>query len=355
MSENKKYIIWLDVVRVLSIFGVLVIHVAAPIFNQWEPPFEGWLVANIYNAIARVSVPLLFMISGYLLLNRSETLSSFFFKRIHKVVVPLLVWSVIYLLWNNHGYANYTFFNAIKAVIYALLSKPASYHLWFMYALFSLYLFVPILRVFVRAADRNLLYYLAALWFFCGPLLNQFEQRILRVDVPLDLGFFTEYFGYFYLGYLLGQMRFSGRAALSAFIFHVLLIGYTVYATVTLTVREGRYNDFYLLYYVRLNLAVMSICAFIWLKHVGEAWQEKIGQTSAQILRHLSATSFGVYLVHVMILTMLKWGTFGFTLTPSFAPAVISIPLMTLAVYFISWLATAFLQRIPVLRSIVPA
>jgi len=55
------------------------------------------MIANIYGSIARISVPLFFMMSGYLLLPRTESLRSFYTKRMPKVVLPFIFWSVIYL------------------------------------------------------------------------------------------------------------------------------------------------------------------------------------------------------------------------------------------------------------------
>lgn len=352
--ENKKRILWLDLARVISIFFVIIIHSASPLYNNWALPLSQWMAGNIYNSIARVSVPLLFMISGYLLLNRQESIRSFYVRRMQKVVVPLLAWSVIYLVWSNHGYANFTFINALKAITFAILTGPAHYHLWFVYALLAIYLFVPILRTFIRAADESMLWYFALIWFIFGPLLDYVGQRFLNFTIAINLGFFTEYIGYFYLGFMIGRMNFSRRVSNLAGLVYAALTVYTIYATYSGSVIKGGYFDFYL-NYLRLNIVLMTVGAFVWLKYVGENLNERLGEKFAQVMRHLSGTTFGIYLIHVMILTLLKLGIFGFKLTPFSAAPIIMVPLLAFVVLIISYVVVAILQRIPFVRAIVPS
>ncbi|GAB4541192.1 MAG: acyltransferase family protein [Anaerolineales bacterium] len=356
MTENKRFILWLDLIRAISIFLVVLIHVASPIYNDWKLPFNVWFTGMVFNTLARVSVPLMFMVSGYLLLNHQENIRSFYWKRFRKVALPLLLWSVIYLLWNNHGYANFTPLNALKAMTLVILTKPAAYHLWFVTTLLQIYLFVPALRIFVRHADETHIRYLAWLWILLGPALNYIEQEFLVFKTIIDLGFFAEYIGFFYLGYVLGRIEMNPRKAWAAGLGYAALFAFTVYSAQYWSLAKDAYVDFYH-YYLRLNMVLMSVCAFLLFKYAGERLQLAASERSeraAKVVRHLAAASFGVYLIHVLVLTMFNWGTFGFRLTVFSAPPLMMIPALTLAVFFVSYLATILLQRIPYLRALAP-
>lgn len=353
--ENKNYIFWLDFVRVISIFMVVIIHTSNPLYNRWKDlAFSDWMAGNVYNSIARVSVPLLFMVSGYLLLNRQEDIRFFYMNRVRKVVVPLLAWSVIYLLWNNNGYPGYTFINAIKAMVYTILTQPAYYHLWFMYSLLAIYIFVPVLRVIVHAADQSTIWYFALIWFVFGPLLDSVEQKVLHFGVAISLGFFTQYIGYFYLGYVIGRFRFSKRSSILAGLTYVILTVYTIYATTAASKLMGDYNDFYH-NYLRLNMVVMTLCAFIWLKSLGETLGVWWSQTTVQWVRSLSSASFGIYLIHAMLLWVIRKGAFGFKLTALSTSPFVMVPLLAFLVFFVSYIIIRILQRIPYVRAIVPS
>jgi surface polysaccharide O-acyltransferase-like enzyme len=354
MSENKKYILWLDLMRVISIFLVIIIHTSSPLYNDFNLPTLVWMAGNVYNSIARVSVPLLYMISGYLLLSRQESIRSFYVNRVRKVVVPLLIWSVIYLVWSNHGYVTYSPVNAIKALALTILKQPAYYHLWFVYVLLAIYLFVPVLRVFVHAADETTIRYFALIWFIFGPLLDFIEQRYLNFKISIDLGFFTEYIGYFYLGYVIGRFQFSRKVSIFAGLTYAALALYTMFITARLSAISGSYFDFFH-NYLRLNMVIMTVCAFIWLKYLGENLGARFGEKAEKVMRHLSASTFGIYLIHVMILTFITRGTFGFQLNPLSGFPMIVIPALALLVFIISYAIVAILQRIPYVRAIVPS
>jgi len=105
IQKPPMHLPWVDLIRVVAIYLVVVVHVSGQLTNIWgEIPNSQWLIADIYGGIARISVPLFFMISGYLLLPRSETLKDFYMRRMTKVLIPFVAWSLIYLGWycGNH-------------------------------------------------------------------------------------------------------------------------------------------------------------------------------------------------------------------------------------------------------------
>ena len=353
IPEKKTYIFWLDLIRVTSIIMVVLIHASSPVLNGWEDlTLSNWMAGNVYNALARACVPLLFMVSGYLLLTKQESIRSFYMGRIRKVVVPFLAWSVIYLIWQN-GYANYTFFNAIKAMTLAIITGPAYYHLWFLYVLLPVYLFVPPLRVLVHSANEQTLWYVSFIWFAFGPLLD-FVEQLLGFELALKLGFFTEYIGYFFLGYVLSRLKFPRWiTSLAIFVFIASVI-FTVYKTYTASAAFGDYDDFFL-HYLRLNIVLMSLSAFIWLKALGEKMSAYPNAIPVRLIRRLAGASFGIYLVHAMMISFIRRGAFGFEFSALSGPAIFTAPLVTALAFVISWVIVLILQKIPYLRAIVPA
>jgi surface polysaccharide O-acyltransferase-like enzyme len=336
---------WVDLLRSVSIYLVIVIHTAGPLAYQWEDlPRAEWMTGNFYNAFSRVSVPLLFMVSGYLLLGRQESIADFYRKRFRKVFIPFLAWSVFYLVWER-GYRDFTLINAAKAIVYSILTTPASFHMWFLYELLAIYLFVPLIRVFVGAAERTHLWYFAGIWFLLGPVLEMIE-RILGLQVAIDLGFLTSYIGFFIIGYLLGTMGVSGKWVVAAGIVYVLGGLYTMYGTYSLTAQVGDYVQYYY-WYTRINIVLMSVSAFVLLKKLGERIVNEHAETW---LRRFAQASFGMYLVHVIVLIYLRRAD----ISAFSGPALITIPAVSLLITLISWAVVAIIQRIPLLRELTP-
>ena len=170
-TQRQETITWVDLIRVLAIFLVVVIHVSGQLTNVWgKIPEEQWIIADIYGGVARVSVPLFFMISGYLLLPRAESLSVFYAKRMMKILIPFVIWSLIYLGWFCGNHPNTCTPNFAWNL---LLTQGAYYHLWFLYSLISIYLVLPILRLMIRPdLDKRILWYLILLWLIFQPILT---------------------------------------------------------------------------------------------------------------------------------------------------------------------------------------
>ena len=149
------------------------------------------------------------MISGYLLLPRSESLGSFYGKRMPKIVIPFIFWSIFYISLTCAGNANLCTPNYLLQFI---LLKRTYFHLWFLYSLIGIYFVLPLLRLMIRPdTDRKVLWYLIVLWLIFQPvrtLMDQFLHFSININAPLATGFLP----YFVLGYLLGEISLTRPA-----------------------------------------------------------------------------------------------------------------------------------------------
>jgi surface polysaccharide O-acyltransferase-like enzyme len=344
-TAKGNRIVWTDFIRTISICLVVVIHTAGPLLYRWgDIPTSDWMTGNIFDGLARVSVPLLFMVSGYLLLRHQESMSAFYNKRFHKVVIPLLVWSAIGLIVED-TFKNYTFINAIKTFIYVIIQFPGSFHLWFLYELLAIYLFVPLIRLFVAQAEDSHLWYIAILWFIFGPVQDLIEHNS-GLTFAVNLGFFTSYIGYFMLGYTLGKREFDAKWLIASGIAYLVSAFHTVYATYHLTALTSELAQYYY-NYLHIDVAVMSISSFILLKKLGQVIE---GKGIARFFQQFSLASFGIYLVHATILLYLRRaGINVFSTTP-----IISIPAVSALIILLSWGIVFIMQKIPIVKLTVP-
>jgi surface polysaccharide O-acyltransferase-like enzyme len=69
----------------------------------------------------------------------------------------------------------------------------------------------------------------------------------------------------------------------------------------------------------------------------------------------LSRLSFGVILIHIFVREVMYEGIAGFHLAPYDFHPIISIPIVAIVMYAISCLLVAIIQRIPILRYVVPS
>lgn len=88
---------WVDLIRVIGAFLVVMAHIS---YQGGGSAF----IASYYFVVSRIAVPLFFMVSGFLLLQKMEPYGDFFKKRALKVFVPFIAWSVIYMLWKKESF-----------------------------------------------------------------------------------------------------------------------------------------------------------------------------------------------------------------------------------------------------------
>jgi surface polysaccharide O-acyltransferase-like enzyme len=349
-TGKKESILWIDLIRVVAIFLVVIIHVSGQLTNAWGMiPTEQWIIADIYGGIARIAVPLFFMISGYLLLPRYENLGVFYTKRMTRILIPFVVWSLIYMGWycGNHAGA------CTPSFIWDLLLVQGTYyHMWFLYALTTIYLILPVLRLMIRPdPDKKILWYMIILWLIFQPLLriaHKFWNFSIKISPPLAAGFVC----YFIFGYLLGEMMLSRTRIVFSAVVWGISTWVTIVGTYLLTRVSGQFDGFFY-DFVSLNVILASGTAFLLLRWISERELFK-SSNSHMFMRALATSAFGIYLVHILVIEVLRdWIPF-LHISSFMGNAIWSIPLVSIIVFSLSFLIVRILQKLPVLKYIVP-
>jgi surface polysaccharide O-acyltransferase-like enzyme len=337
-QTHTSHLRWVDLVRVLGSILVVMAHL-----NYVQ--VRGSYPVDFYYAFSRIAVPLFFLLSGFLLLQKQEPLGVFFRKRALKVFIPFVIWSLFYM-WTGNQFADFgsSWLGIIWKTIAAIMRSPRAGHLWFFYSLIGLYLATPVLRLFIaKATDRDLLYFIGV-WIIAVPV-TLFFDLYTKLKIGIEWNFFTGYIGYFVLGYYLGKREYSRNQ-----IFFVaglfLLSVFATFAGIHITKQIDPYID-YFERYLSLDVIVMSATGFILLSRV------PIGDRLQKFLEPQSRASFGVYLIHVMILGWMMANPPFYALYASTMDWLV-VPLLTVVGYIFSFVIVFVMQKIPVVRGLVP-
>lgn len=334
-------VVWVDFLRVFSTFLVVLAHI-----DGWGETSKSAQV--FYYTLSRIGVPFFFMISGYLLLSRQEDTWAFLKKRAWKILIPFVFWSVLYDLYINQPFAESGFSPmSIVSELIRILRSPRAIHLWFFYPLIGLYLFTPILRLFVAKAKRADLLYYIALWVLAVPvvfILNAFTP----IKIGIEIQFAAGYVGYYLMGLVLGRMEVTPRVFWAALATLVAGFGFTFY--VMYYNLPSPQNEIVFRSYLGLNMIAMSVAAFLLLKAAGQRLSPKL----LPALDMLGVNSFGMYLVHYFVLLAMAyvWQSLGFDLASG--PAALVIPLVALVGFALSFAAAYILRKVPFGRYLAP-
>ncbi|MBI2442366.1 MAG: acyltransferase family protein [Candidatus Levybacteria bacterium] len=344
-KENGRYL-WADIIRTVAIFLVVFVH------NLFFLPQNtlGTLWMWIPYLYAHLGIPLFVMISGALLLGRSEPLSFFFRKRIRAVLFPWIFWIAIYIVVDYFFYLNRPASSAqwIRYIYEMFFSR-----FWFLPMIFGLYLLTPILRTLLRGASRTLLLYALSLWYFAFALLPG-VYKAFGIYSSLDsslLRQIMQYSGLFVLGYVLSQKHFFQRPLRFWVVLLLASIGAT-YITVFLTsfsLSEQLTDPFF--YRIFSPTMVPGIIAgFMILFLLSNRWDETVSQTTRSVLAAMSVAALGIYLVHELVQEGIARffpgiDVFLHTLSP-----LLAAPLRAVIVFLLSFTIIFLIRRIPLIK-----
>jgi len=354
VSGKRPNFFWVDYIRAVTIFGVVLIHVAADVITEWGViPAGRWWSANLYDSLVRGCVPVFIMLSGALLLPVQESLGDFFRKRFNRVFIPFVTWTVLYLIWKKVFYQHDLGFTRS---LHLALGGGVWFHLWFIYLLVGLYLAAPVFRVFMLHATRLQAAYLLGIWFVISsalPFLDKLSRILgwpgISMDLPVPIA--QGFIGYFILGAFL--MKYAHKEWVRwAGVVWMACLSISFFGTGWLAMRSG---EFQTVFYDNLAPNIVFYCAsfFILAKFLVTSKEDRIPQPVKDLIIYLSKASLGIYLIHPMVIDVLDKGRLGVVLKPSAGHPTLIIPAITLLVYFVSFVIVRIIQRIPYLKRVV--
>ena len=346
---KKERIAYLDLLRVIAICAVVMIHASANFVAYYPSESISFILGNLCDSLSTLGVPLFLMISGTFMLDEQRTFSP------KKTVLPMVG---LFLLWSF-----------CYALVYSVVTPIAQggtvsltacftaflrghYHLWYMWAIIGLYLITPILRSFVTRSNKKIVLYfivLSLLFQFTAPLI-----RLLLTTVDLWgksaslLSIYTYVFGnlnldflgglttYYLAGWYIANTEFDRKSSVALY-----LLGFLSAAGIVLLTQ--RFPTLYDCTYSAKGLLVFFYCIAVFLlaKHIC-----KPERKSGKLLSLLSRSAFGVYVIHVFVLT---------DVSKLLLKNVYYMPLVWFVTLVLSFCITFVLSKIPLVKKAVKA
>ena len=94
---NNERLDYLDALRTLACFAVVMLHVTAANTYHVEFRSQEWNIFMFYESVVNWAVPMFVMISGSVLLGKEYNYHSIFHK-VLRVAMIFFIWSAIYLI-----------------------------------------------------------------------------------------------------------------------------------------------------------------------------------------------------------------------------------------------------------------
>ena len=341
-TKNKR-IIYFDILNIIACLSVLFLHMNG-IVHQYEN-IRAWKTALIFEVICYWAVPIFIMLSGATLLNYREKYDTktFFKKRLSKILIPWIIWSMIIYVINTKSF---NILNFVKDFLYCRIEGVY----WFFPLILFLYCVIPVLSILTQKEEnRNLLKGIVIFIFIfkgiIGPLCSVLDIKIPNIFEP-----FFEINGYIMLlvlGYLLSTTEIKKNKRVCIYILGIIS-AITMYSHIYIkSIQEGAINR-KLSGYCTAITVLMASAVFLFIKNIN--WEKIFNkiQLNPKAISIIASCSFGIYLIHVLIMTKL---------TKALNFNVYSIwyrTLGTIALYLICLAIVYIIKKIPILKKIVP-
>ena len=298
-------------------------------------------VLEVYEGLTCWTVPALFMLWGMFALEGGKPRASACLLGLALPAFCLLVfWGAVYAAV-SYLLAGGTL---TPAGVWAALASAAKgntyFHLWVLYPLIGLYLVHPVLHRFTASAGRGEVRYFLGLCFLFANLLPLWSAffpdsvvaaQLERLGVHLALGWAGCYVGGWYLRhYTIGRVPEFLLYGLGALGLVLTLMGPRLI---------GGTRELWQQYTApNVVLTAAALCALF--RYVLGVSEER---SRRQRVSGVAKISFGIYLVHVFFLILLRH--FGITAL-SFVPAL-SVPVLSAAVFLGSFTVAWPLSKLP--------
>ena len=199
--ERKERYLWLDAIKILACFLVIVNHSHGMLFQVTELTRQTALFDAVAFSVCKIAVPLFVMTTGQLLLQKETTWPKIFL-RILRIGVPLgLISLQHYMQGNGAGFSLLHF-------IAGCVREPQSVSLWYLYMLPGVYLVVPFLGRMVRASKYWELVGLSALTLILPATTKLLTRMTGHIFSEFwFFGLFPTVVGYLVAGYVLSRVK----------------------------------------------------------------------------------------------------------------------------------------------------
>jgi hypothetical protein len=358
MEKVEKPLLNGDFFKILpsiAIISLVFSHVClySPLMVSTPNPANiNWLIADIGNSGFNFGVPLFLMLVGSFL-KKKWRIREFLEDRFWSMAAPFIFFSilltliVIIICGFNHellkffGMNSYTLLGAydlFKSVFFAQSWFSIQYS--YMWLIFGVYLFLPILKRWVQNAPLREVEYFLIIWFIVCLLKSTFN-----IDLALYINYFMGPIGFVVLGYYLMHTRWK--------IFNNKNFGLALFLIMTillpiLSPNISDTKDILIFNRYSVYMILQSAGLFIFLKNSNKFYKSpNKDRRYYKFLLKLSNITIGIFLMYEIIIgTIMK---LYFTPTNFYYMGLICF----LISFFVPYVIMLIFKKTPYIKNII--
>ena len=335
--EKELYI---EILRIVAVLFVIFNHTDGYFlyYCNTENPLTWWF-SFLGSVLCRSNVPLFVMITGTLLLDKTESMYSLFKKRVLKIGSVLFSFSFFYYVLDV--YRDKTINFSILEFLRGLLKGSIQDSFWYLYLYLGLLLLLPLLRkMAVSCSNAELKYFLCLQFIFetSGGIFS----FLTGIEINSYLYIVNDYVFYLLSGYYLGRRIKVERIDKKSMIASSGMIFLCIVGTFFFVKLDWRRTGTYHQAILDLLAAVLAINIFLCVRYI--FWKYSIPKKVKGIIYEAGKCVFGIYLLEqfariqlMPFYLYLSQNTFG----------IFACSCYIIASFSLAWFYTEVLKRVP--------
>lgn len=343
-KTDQKSIVFVEFLRILSSFLVIVNHTNSDIF-QTRTPDPVWFASLTYFYVCRIAVPVFVIIAGYLMLNRQYSYRKCFLL-ILRILSCLVLFSGAYYIY--YRYQEVVPGINPKFFLQWITREPITNAYWYLYMYLGLLVMLPFLQKMVSAMDRrdfHVFFGISGAYYAVLPIVQHYVPN-LTLSRHFNISLYESYICLMLVGcYLRRYCTISRKQSLIALgVFCLATVG-----NVLISYWEYNRNDGvgYIFYGDNslLPLLIASVAAFLATQGIS------FGPKAAARISSLGSLTFGIYLLADLFIDLLQ-PIYDALILEGY-PILFDVVIYELSIFFSGALCTWILKKFPVFRKIL--
>lgn len=329
---NKNRETWIDCMKIIAIYLVIILHTF------------GTEKSTIFYYLGTFSIPLFFMISGYLNIRKNRKYN-YCLKKIFSIIKIIFIWNIIYIIINiclkKLIISPKLFILPFWSIIQNFFQYGYFFHFWFLGSLIIIYLILPLIsKIFAneKAAKTAIiiLMIMCIIWNLINIFINYKYNILVNNNIVQTLRIWTWLFYYCMGGYIYKNDLFSSISKKK----HLFLMIFTIVITLIYEYKLSMklYNSLWAEnFYNSLLVMISSILIFTYLR--------KINLKNNKTISVIGTLVMGVYIIHPTIISMFK----KLIITKN---DLINL-LISIVVFILCFFVSYFINKIPKLNKLI--
>jgi surface polysaccharide O-acyltransferase-like enzyme len=339
MSAGRFF--YIDVLKVTSIFLVIVNHTNSEIFLNSSPSIE-WFASVFYFYSSKMAVPVFIMCTGALLLSKVDNYKKHF-KRAWRGVSVLIVASFIYY---HAGNGFHVTVETVNSFVHYFINKPTSNALWYLYLYVGIVCTMPFLQRLAVSLEKRDLQILISLSLFAPGILS-LAGHFMNVSLYERADFFIYSYpiGYLFVGHYINSygigLNVRPAALLVIFITTNILATFLTY----LQFDSGYSVSLYWSYLDSLTVVIPSVVSFYAVITISKNYKPSC---FSGLIRKISLCTFGMYLFSDMIIILTS--KLNASLSEIINPFIACL-FWQISIFIVAFASSYLARKVPVVKN----